>query len=375
MGCNNHQSRYCNYQECHPKKKSNCIQCTSIVYSMTNAAESNEVIAFCHGIYGKLMQMQAYPTGGSGTGEAVVDPLVSQYSLVLSPHNRFLFAVNAGSNSISSFRVHNSGTLDLADVEPSGGIRPNSISIFGDLLYVSNAGNESNNFVSNISGFRVGRDGQLTRICGATYSLSTASAQPSSIIFSPNGRKLVVSELDTNRLSVFGVNKDGTLTGPTVNDSSGAGPFGSFFLSSGILLVSEAGPNALSSYTVNADGTLRVISGSVLNGQLATCWVVASRDEQFAYTSNAGGSGTITTYRIEKNGALSVVDNVISTKMGMGGPLDSGVSKDRNNFYVLNGNQGSISVFCIARSGQLKLLQVLRATKLPIIGAQGLAVL
>lgn len=370
MGRNTDQSQYCN--DCYHRDS---ILCTSIVYAMTNAEESNEIVAFCHRFNGKLMQMQAFPTGGHGTGEAVVDPLVSQHSLVLSPSRRYLFAVNAGSNSISSFRVLKSGVLELADVEFSAGVRPNSIAVFKNLLYVSNSGNEANHFASNLSGFLIEGGGQLTRICNASYPLSTPSAQPSSIIFSPDGRKLVVSELNTNRISVFSVNKDGTLTGPAVNDSSGEGPFGSLFLSSGILLVSESGPNALSSYTINANGTLKVISASVENGQLATCWVTTSRNEKYAYTSNAGGDGTITIYQIDKNGALSVVDNVISSKTGMGGPLDSGVSENGEYFYVLNGNKGSIAVFAVRRNGGLRLLQDLTASKLPFIGAQGLAVL
>jgi len=81
--------------------------------------------------------------------------------------------VNAGSNSISSFRVSNSGALTLADVEPSGGVFPNSLSVFGNLLYVSNLGDAANNIPSNITGFHVDNDGLLTPITGATYPLDS----------------------------------------------------------------------------------------------------------------------------------------------------------------------------------------------------------
>jgi 6-phosphogluconolactonase (cycloisomerase 2 family) len=84
-----------------------------VVYSMTNAAVSNEVIAFRRGINGTLTRINAFATGGSGTGAQKVDPLSSQGSLILSRHGRvlFLFTVNAGSGSISSFQLRQSTTV------------------------------------------------------------------------------------------------------------------------------------------------------------------------------------------------------------------------------------------------------------------------
>ncbi len=354
------------------------------VYSMTNSPDNNEIVAFRRGPDGTLSLMNVYSTGGRGTGTRVVstatpvggvDPLASQGSLVLSRDRRFLFAVNAGSNSISSFRVSTTGSLILADVVPSGGLQPNSLAVHGNLLYVTNVGGPANGFNSNITGFRIDPQGKLTMIPNSTRSLSTPTAQPASVVFSPNGSHLVVSELTTNRLSVFQVQGDGTVTPPTVNNSNGPGPFGSYFLPTGLLLVSEVGVNALSSYTVSPSGNLNVISGSVPSGQMATCWVVASRDGNFAYTSNTG-SGTIGIYRINSNGTLQLLENVPSTppNLPMGAPIDSGVSPDGLNYYVLNGNQGSISAFRIEPSGRLVLLQVLDSRELPNLGAQGLAV-
>lgn len=357
---------------------------TSTVYSMTNAYECNEVIAFWRNVDGTLTPMGAYETGDSGTGAQKVspanplkgiDPLTSQGSLTLSPDGNFLFAVNAGSNSISSFWVDDNGRLTLIDVKPSGGAQPNSLAVCGNLLYVSNVGNAANNFASNITGFYVSNEGCLTQIPSSKRSLSTPTAQPDCVVLSPCGRLLVVSELTTHRLSVFRVNRDGTVTGPTVNESSGQKPFGSYFLSTGVLLVTEVMVSAMSSYTVTEDGTLNVISGSVPNGELLACWVVVTPDERFAYTSNTG-NGTITLYRINNNGTLAVRGSITSTPAGtpVGAPIDSGISNDGCNFYVLNGNQGSISVFRIMHDGRLIPLQVIMGQGLPRLGAQGLAV-
>ena len=74
-------------------------------------------------------------------------------------------------------------------------------------------------YASNITGFRVANDGRLDMIPGSTRSLSTANAQPACVVFSPYGSLLAVSELTTNRISIFGVRADGLLTGPAVNRS------------------------------------------------------------------------------------------------------------------------------------------------------------
>lgn len=344
-----------------------------LVYVMTNAATDNQVVAFSRSSNGTLTRTNAYSTGGTGTGNQQVDPLSSQGSLIAAPSGHFLYAVNAGSNSISSFSVSQDGGLTLLGVVPSEGLTPNSLAMHGNVLYVANSGSAAGN-PSNITGFRVGTDGMLTRITGARYMLSAVDAKPACIVFHPAGTRLVVSELSTNQVNVYVVNMDGTLKEITYNQSSGMGPFGAAFLSNGVLLVAEAGANALSSYVNYAGGTLKPISASIPNGQSATCWVAASMDERFAYTSNAG-SGTVTQYSIDGNGTLEAIANYASTPQMNGAPLDSGVSKDGQNFYVLNGSQGTISVFRIQEDGSIALLQVMQDTGLPMMGSQGMAVL
>ncbi|WP_405083160.1 lactonase family protein [Paenibacillus chitinolyticus] len=355
----------------------------SMVYMMTNNEIMNQIIAFYRDINGLLTFVGSYPTYGKGTGTKEVstattndgvDPLTSQGALTLSRDGRFLLAVNAGSHSISSFIITDNGTPVLMDVKPSGGAQPNSVDVFDNFVYVSNVGNPANNFTSNITGFHIDDNGRLTPL--STHSLSTLNAQPAQVLFTPDGSKILVTELTSNHLSVFHVNKNGMVTGPIVNDSYGQGPLGAYFLSSGILLVTEAVSNALSSYSMSNDGILHVISGSVPNGYKTACWVVTTRDERFAYISNTL-SGTISTYRIDGSGALTVVGHTTSTPVGApaGLPIDARVSKDGRNFYTLNGNQGTVSVFNIMSNGSLVRIQVAASTNFPYFGSQGLAVL
>ena len=209
-------------------------------------------------------------------------------------------------------------------------------------------------------------------IPGSTRSLSTANAQPACVVFSPYGSLLAVSELTTNRISIFVVRADGLLTEPAVNRSNGAMPFGACFLSTGSLLVAETS-GALSSYIAAADGRLTILSGSVPNGQMATCWVVRTPDERFAYTSNTG-SGTITSYVINSDGTLAVAEYAAGMEGPAAGPIDNGVSEDGRYFYVLNGGQGSIAAYQIENDGRLTRLQTVTGQGLPNLGAQGLAV-
>jgi len=355
-----------------------------VVYIMTNSVQENEIVAFRRMKDGTLALRDFFPTGGSGTGTREVssatpndgiDPLASQGSLILSRCGRFLFVVNAGSNTITSFRVMRDGGLVRASVVNSGGLQPNSLDQHGSLLYVSNIGSSANNFASNITGFCVDRCGVLSMIPDSTRTLSTANAQPAQVLFSLNGRQLLVTELTTNRITVFCIERSGTATLQVSNASNGAGPFGATFTRNGILLVAEAGANTLSSYYLNTKGTLTVISGSVPTGQTATCWVSVSRSGRFAYTSNTG-SGTVSIFRIFDNGTLTFIENVRSTFAGtpQGAPIDNGISPCGRFFYALNGNQGTVSAFEIDEHGRLMLLQVASGEGIPVFGTQGLAV-
>jgi 6-phosphogluconolactonase len=81
---------------------------TGAVFVMTNAASGNEIIAYKRNGDGSLEQGRSFSTGGRGSG-GVTDPLGSQGSLTLTDDRSFLLAVNAGSGSISVFRVHGIG--------------------------------------------------------------------------------------------------------------------------------------------------------------------------------------------------------------------------------------------------------------------------
>src|SRR5438093_6622669 len=107
------------------------------VYVMTNQAAGNSIMVFRRDAAGMLTFAGSFASGGNGAGTGA-DPLGSQGALVLSEDERLLFAVNAGSNSISVLAV-SGDQLKLLNSVTSGGVMPVSVAVRHDLVYVLNA--------------------------------------------------------------------------------------------------------------------------------------------------------------------------------------------------------------------------------------------
>src|SRR5215470_4747057 len=180
------------------------------VFAMTNAADRNEIIAYKRNADGSLEEGRSFPTGGRGSG-GTTDPLGSQGSLTLTQDHSILLAVNAGSGDISVFRVHGAN-LALVDRVPCGGSEPVAVAQQGNLVYVVNAGGGS-----NVIGFRLDKDGRLTRIPSSIAFLTTANSGAASASFSPDGHFLLVTEKLNNTIDAFPIQSDGTLGSIVVN--------------------------------------------------------------------------------------------------------------------------------------------------------------
>ena len=312
----------------------------SAVYALTNAAGANAVAIYARAADGTLTWLGSVATGGSGAGSS----LGSQGAVALSDDGRWLFAVNAGSNDISAFQVMPSG-LALTSHVASGGIRPISVTVHDNVVYVLNAGGDG-----NISGFTVGSGGALTPIAGSTRSLSGNAVGPAQVSFSPNGRWLVVTEKATNRLDVYAVGSDGSASAAVTTASAGGTPFGFAFGHRDELFVSEAAGSA-SSYEIDDSGALALASGAVLTHQGAPCWAAVTKNGKFGYTANAQG-GSISGFAIANDGSIGLIDADGRTAVVGGGNVDLAVSGNSRYLYQLTGNR-SISGFRIEADGHL----------------------
>jgi 6-phosphogluconolactonase (cycloisomerase 2 family) len=306
------------------------------VFTTTNAAAGNAVVAYARADNGSLSPAGTFATGGNGFGSG----LGSQGAVALKDGHR-LYTVNAGSNTISIFEVK-SNELELRGQVASGGVKPISLTVHDDWLYVLNVGG-----TPNISGFKID-DGKLKPIAGSTQPLSAGAVSPEQVSFNPKGDVLIVTEKGSNNIDTYTVNDHGVASGPHGIASHGAGPYGFAFDNHGHAIVSEAAAQALSSYSVAPNGALSVISGSVLDGgQAAPCWVATTKNGRYAYTANAG-SGTISAFGVAQNGALTLINYVSAGPH----PLDMTISENDKYLYVLNSTP-SIGVFQIQANGSL----------------------
>ena len=316
------------------------------VYTMTNAAAGNEVLMFSRSADGSLTYAAAFATGGDGTGEG----LGNQGAVLLTSDNQWLYVVNAGSNTISAFRVKR-GALELMGAVDSGGMQPVSLTVDGNLLYVLNAGGAVG-AEDTITGFMIEPDGMLQPLAGSTQPLSAANTSPAQIGFSTDGNVLVVAEKDTSKIDTFVVDDDGLAGPPTVFISAGTVPFGFSFSKRNRLYVSEAGSSSASSYQVYPDGFLEVISAAVPNGQAGVCWLVVTKNGRYAYTTNAA-TGNISLYNIGRDGTISYDVNADA----IGGVIDEALSNNSRYLYALSSGAQKIFGFQVGSDGQLTYVQ------------------
>jgi 6-phosphogluconolactonase len=344
------------------------------VYVLTNQVD-NTVAVFRHDAFGMLTPAGEFSTGGAGDPvpqgtDPATDPLASQGALVLDQGHQFLFAVNAGSNQISVLKITPSG-LDLVGVVDSVGLRPISLTVHDNLLYVLNEGG-----TPNITGFTVGDDGTLTPLGGSTQPLiGGTAADPAQVSFNPNGTLLVVTEKAGNRIDTYTIDENGLPSAPIDNPSNGMTPFGFAFNNPGFLAVSEAfggaaNQSAASSYSAGDDGVLSVVSASVANSQTASCWVVITNNGHSVFVSNTG-SGTISSYHLTSNdGSLTLVNSVAGDTGANSAPIDMALNVSSHFLYALAGGLQSVVSFRVEHDGSLTLIDT--AGGLPL-GAQGIA--
>ncbi|HEY2557280.1 MAG TPA: beta-propeller fold lactonase family protein, partial [Diaminobutyricibacter sp.] len=253
------------------------------VFVQTDGLTGNAVVAYDRAADGSLHQAGTYATGGLGgqLAGSVVDHLASQGSLVYD--RGLLYAVNAGSNTVTVFAVRGDRLLRIETLG-SGGAFPVSVATHGAFVYVLNARNGG-----TVQGYvRLGD--LLVRIPSWNRALGLNAAQtpeftstPGQVAFTPDGSKLVVTTKGNgSAIDVFAVNRFGALSPqPVKNVESGAVPFAVTFDAGGHLVVAEAGTNAVATFSINADGTLALVAQAA-TGQGATCWIAGTGASLFA---------------------------------------------------------------------------------------------
>ena len=320
------------------------------VFVMGNEASGNLVHVFRRAGDGTLQRAASHATTGLGSG----DGLGSQGALTFSTDGRFLFAVNAGSNELSVFRVGGEN-LYLVDVVPTGGVRPVSVTEHAGVVYVVHGGDGMN----GIAGFRQGANGTLAPLAGSTHALSQPTTGPAQVSFSPSGRALIVTEKMTNKVDEFRVDgSSGRVASLDVHDSAGMTPFGFSIDDRGHVIVSEAqggaaGASTLSSYQLAGMRGLDKVSARVASGEGAACWVVLGGDR--AFVSNTM-SGSISTYHVAYDGTVTL-EAARAAVTGEGSkPTDMALDRRARHLYTLESGTQTLGIVRVREDGSLEVL-------------------
>jgi 6-phosphogluconolactonase (cycloisomerase 2 family) len=341
------------------------------VFVQTNELDGNRIVVFERGGDGRLTRAGSFATGGNGGNAApgtASDRLGSQGSLVYDKKHDLLFAVNAGSDSVSVFKVQ--GTrLRLTDVDPSGGDFPASIAVHDDLVYVLNAGNEG-----IVQGFEI-RGHHLRPLEGSARSLGLANTDPPNFLtspgqvgFTPNGRKLIVTtKASRHTIDIYRVRRDGRLSEDAVrNPSATPVPFAFTFDPSNRLVMGEAATSSVTTYDIRRDRTL-ANPQSQSDGQMALCWIVKAGE--FFYVTNTA-SDNVSGYRIDSDGTPTLIGPTGIVATTEAGPIDMTVAGRGRFLYVQTGSAGTVDEFRVNGDGTLTKLGVV--TGLPV-GQEGIA--
>ncbi|MGH3168449.1 MAG: lactonase family protein [Trebonia sp.] len=319
------------------------------VFVQTDNVAGNSIVAYRRAADGTLTQAGTYPTGGNGgiLAGSVVDHLASQGSLNYDSGTGLLFAVNAGSDTVSVFGAYGDH-LVLRQVISSGGSFPVSVTVHGDLVYVLNALDGG-----SVTGYRI-FGGALIPIPGSTRALglgTTASSaftsDPGQVAFTPDGtRLLVTTKANGNDVYVYAVRFDGRLSDAlVVNPQPGAVPFAISYDRFGHVLIAEAGTNAVASFALGWSGHLTSLS-TALTGQAGTCWI--ARDGQYFYASNAG-SGSVSGYTAGYDGGLTALGNTATDA----GTVDATGADNGRFLYVQTGAAGTVDEYSVGSGGSL----------------------
>ena len=333
------------------------------VYTQSNAATANQIIAFAVAADGTLHESARFSTGGKGSG----DGLGNQGAVHISQSGFFLYAVNAGDHSLSAFFILPNGNLYLLSVAKLKGQRPVSVTSYRNLVYVVNAGTD------DIEGLYLGLWGRLYNLPGSRRSLSATATSPAQISFKNNGRALLVTEKATQTLSGYAIGNNGLPSAGRFTPAANPTPFGFDFGWGGRAVVTEAvdgnpGASMVTAYRLSNSGRVYQLDESLALSATAACWAVLHPSSGQAYVTNTG-SDEISS--LLKRGNTIVLSNNGKTTPAVSGPIDAGIDARGEYLYVLLGGSDELATYHIGDNGALR--QIDKDGDLPV-AVTGLAV-
>ena len=401
------------------------------VYAMANGEDSNLVVAYGRNSDGTLELLGSYATGGRGAafdGGEGLDPLISAYALELTPDNRHLLAVNAGSSTVTVFNVNRDFTLTRSSETFTFGVGPNSIAADRGRFFVSNIDADGDfagepDQEGSVLGFLVTRRGN---VIPDFRTFRTLDNRPSAVRISPDGRNLLVTSINSgsaalesgseDELVMYGL-KYGRLTSDPVaavtSTLRGNSEGRNLPSAIGFEVVRENGrqfavvtearefqpdgsPPAFPALQTGSVSTWEIVGGrnlepvnldvipdgqTITDGERTACWLTFSEDQDYFWVSNAIDA-SISTYSFDA-GQIAVSEEIAIQGIGVQSPDPAiafgetqgwiDLDTDRNGEYVyqLYGLAGTIGVFRVGEGGSLSLVEEVSGA-LPEQNTQGI---
>jgi uncharacterized protein (TIGR03000 family) len=325
------------------------------LYTLDNDPRQNGIVVLGHHADGSLSPVAGSPFATQGKGLTGGD--IDEQGAI-RVHGDFVLAVNPGSNSVAVLRKMADGKLRpvAGSPFPSGGSTPLSLTIHGDLVYVAN---QAAPFVNpatapNLTGFRLGREGQLDPIPGAQVTFP-AGQGPAQVEFSPTGETLVVTAgfqgENTSRIYSYKVQADGTLRqgpGSPIEPKGASGTVGYSWDPAGHrVYVSNFRGSAIVVFDIDkATGGIAQRGDAYGDQEQAACWTAISRDGKTLYVANFV-SNSISVYDVQADGTLTLLGT--TKRRGPTSPdtKDIELSRDGKYLYAIGSGRREVAVFRI----------------------------
>ena len=311
------------------------------VYLDGNTAGANTIAAYNRAPDGSLTPTPGSPFAAGGAGLA--KGLGSQGAIQTAGNGRFVLAVDAGSNQVSVLRTNPDGSLTQVPGSPvsSDGVKPVSIAVHENLVYVANDGDATHS--ANYTGYFLTGFGQLIPLPNSTVNAPGAANDLGDVLFNSNGRKLVGTEVASSLIDSFQVDGVGYLRAAPGSPfaGQGLGAFGSAFRPTSPHQLFVSNPHnvgndvgTVSAYDVAGNGELSSIGASPFADlQNAPCWVAITPDGQDLFAINTG-SGTVSRFSINQSGDLTLLGSTLVNDEGGVGGTDPAISPDGQNLYI-----------------------------------------
>lgn len=344
------------------------------VYVQTNALDGNAIAAFGRNLDGTIFPIGNYATGGLGStefdGGEGLDPLISADSVIAVKGGQFLVTTNAGSDTVTSFRIESDFSLTRISTVASGGVGPNSLAYSNGFLYVSNIDRDGfalgnpdvprgePNDEGNVTGFVMNDAGVLVPLANSTFDLDN---RPADIGFSADGSRLIVTSITSGSAAlpgpnaaasvvVLGIAADGSVTGML-----GSGTSTEVGNADGRNL-----PSAIDFDTTIVDGTefIVVTEAREFNSEGAPPALPALQ------------AGSVSIYELNDDGSITLTDGDLAIGNPAGSPFDPSNNlttcwidfSDNETFFVSNAINATISSLTINGEGQATLSSAVAAS-------------